>query len=400
MKIIDEKGRLFSKINIIDFLLILFLFFLAPMFYFGYQLFTRKPSFQGEVIQQEIYCKFIKLTPEQIKYIAVGDKEFDENGKIIGEIISLDKIEPYIFELTIGSAGRWFKEDPILKQAEAKLRLNVNNRSGSLYYKNSLLSDNADFEFKTDKYRVFAVHRYNELEKRMLDVDVVIKDLDDNTAKLISAGDKEEDDNGNIFAEILRISELEQSSIKFDLGDGNFSQGEDAKKKQLSAKMRLKCSIRGNQIYYKERQLRHDLPFEFVTDKYRAVAVLGKTFKEPTRIVQKWLKLNVKFMGIIPEVAKTIQEGDAEKTMLNEVVARINSIISNKPSEVLGLRESNFILLQHPFNRDLIISLDVLCVEKDGLLHFKNYPVKIGNNITFNSDLYSITGTIINLEIS
>ena len=42
MKIIDEKGRLFGKVNIIDFLVLLFIFFLVPMFYFGYKLFSKK----------------------------------------------------------------------------------------------------------------------------------------------------------------------------------------------------------------------------------------------------------------------------------------------------------------------------------------------------------------------
>lgn len=32
MKIIDEKGRLFGKINVIDFLVILFVVSLLPMF--------------------------------------------------------------------------------------------------------------------------------------------------------------------------------------------------------------------------------------------------------------------------------------------------------------------------------------------------------------------------------
>lgn len=43
MKIIDEKGRLFGKINLIDFLAVLFLLSLTPMFYFGYKIYSKKP---------------------------------------------------------------------------------------------------------------------------------------------------------------------------------------------------------------------------------------------------------------------------------------------------------------------------------------------------------------------
>ena len=37
MRIIDEKGRIFGKINIIDFLAVVFLLCLIPMFYFGFR---------------------------------------------------------------------------------------------------------------------------------------------------------------------------------------------------------------------------------------------------------------------------------------------------------------------------------------------------------------------------
>jgi len=42
MKIIDEKGRLFSKINIIDLLAIIFLLNLAPIFYFSFRIITQE----------------------------------------------------------------------------------------------------------------------------------------------------------------------------------------------------------------------------------------------------------------------------------------------------------------------------------------------------------------------
>lgn len=44
MKIIDEKGRLFKKINIIDFFVLLFIVgFILPSGYFGWKIYTRKP---------------------------------------------------------------------------------------------------------------------------------------------------------------------------------------------------------------------------------------------------------------------------------------------------------------------------------------------------------------------
>ncbi len=39
--LIDDKGRLFGKWNIIDVLVIMFLLCTMPMFYYGYKIFTR-----------------------------------------------------------------------------------------------------------------------------------------------------------------------------------------------------------------------------------------------------------------------------------------------------------------------------------------------------------------------
>ena len=44
MKIIDQKGRLLGKINVIDFLAIIFFLSFVPMFYFGYKNLHKKPS--------------------------------------------------------------------------------------------------------------------------------------------------------------------------------------------------------------------------------------------------------------------------------------------------------------------------------------------------------------------
>ena len=48
MKVINEKGKLFGKINVIDFLVILFFTFMLPAGYFGFKILTTKPPFVEE----------------------------------------------------------------------------------------------------------------------------------------------------------------------------------------------------------------------------------------------------------------------------------------------------------------------------------------------------------------
>ncbi|GAG14296.1 unnamed protein product, partial [marine sediment metagenome] len=156
MRVIDERGRLFSKINVIDFLVILFLLCLVPAFYFGYKILTKKP----EVIEEEkefievaeIDYKFIKVSPELAKIISIGDKERDEDGQVIGEIVSLGQNMPYKYEFDIGEEQKIIKEDPALKQIEAKLKLKAEVKGGKPYYKDREIKIDSPLEFKTEKY--------------------------------------------------------------------------------------------------------------------------------------------------------------------------------------------------------------------------------------------------------
>ena len=285
MKLIDEKGRLFGKINVIDFLVVLFLLCLMPMFYFGYKIMTKKPMVEApqkrEFVEIIIDCRFIKLKPEVLDAILVGDKELDENGQVIGQIVSLGESKPYMLEFSIGKGQKMVIEDVILKQIEAKVKLKV--------------------EVKKDK------------------------------------------------------------------------------------------------LYYKDKVIKIASPLDFKTNKY-SLSVVVALHKEVEEVEEKWLSLQLKFSEVRPEVAAAIQEGDIEKDFSDKTLAGIQSIRSNIPSQVLSLRENEIITLGHPFNRDILVSLNVLCMKKEGVYYFKNYPVKLGNNIVFCTDSYSILGVIVGME--
>ena len=42
--LMDDKGRLFGKINILDFLVIIFLLSLTPCLYFGWKIYTKQSA--------------------------------------------------------------------------------------------------------------------------------------------------------------------------------------------------------------------------------------------------------------------------------------------------------------------------------------------------------------------
>ncbi len=162
MKIIDEKGRLFAKINIIDFLAVVFLLSLTPMFYFGYKLCNNKaPEVKVQEQQQKpkkefikimINCKFIRLKPEASKMISVGDKEWDSDGNLMGEIVSLGEFLPYIYKFDVGPNQELIRKDPELRQIAVTLKINAAVRGKNIYYKDKQISEGGPLEFSAGRY--------------------------------------------------------------------------------------------------------------------------------------------------------------------------------------------------------------------------------------------------------
>lgn len=163
MKIIDEQGRLFGKINLIDFLVMLFLFSLIPIFYLGYTILTKKPlelNERKEYVFIEIPCNLIKISPETLKLIKVGDKAIDKEHIPAGEITWIGGSRPYIHKFYIDNADKdhpLLVENKALRDLSVRLTLRAEIKADSLYYNNKQILVGSSLDFKTDKYKVEAI---------------------------------------------------------------------------------------------------------------------------------------------------------------------------------------------------------------------------------------------------
>jgi hypothetical protein len=282
MRLIDDNGMIFGKINIIDFLVVIFLLAFVPVIFLwnniiSNRLKSRAPS---ELIETELNCKFIKVTPDILKQIAIGDRELNSKGETIGEIVWLGEIKPNQYAFNLGSGQTAFKEDSVLKEVYVKLKL------------------------------------------------------------------------------------------KAEVGDNNV-------------------------LYYKKEQMVINFPFWFTAKNYY-LQVVPYLIKSPQ---ERWVKLKIKFSGIIIEVANIMKEGDNLKNIDERIFGKLEKIYSNKASEVLMSKDTQWVTISHPYLKDLITSWDILCTDRNGVLYFQDYPIKIGNTVNFMTDLYSVYGTVIGLEI-
>ena len=125
-----------------------------------------------------------------------------------------------------------------------------------------------------------------------------------------------------------------------------------------------------------------------------------KTNEINSQLKGKWVEIKLKISGIIPEETKVLQEGDVEKNSAGKIIAKLKKIISDKPSELLtlALKEERLIPVAHPFLNDVVVLLDLFCTNDNSVLYLNQAPIKIGNQFTFSTNLYNITGTIIGIN--
>jgi len=225
MRIIDEKGKLFGKINVIDFLVVLFLFCLIPVFYFGYKILNRPVVVEKEetvFASIETFVTFKNLNPEVAKLIAIGDREIDDSGNVIGEILEVEEVESNFIKIDLGGGRIVTKEDYQRKQVSIKIRLVGELDSNDILYKENKVKIGSMIKFKTDRYEIkgnVIPEPYGEIEVSkagfsLIKVDILFKNLSPEIAKLISVGDFEADKSGDTIAKALSKGNPEPYSYK------------------------------------------------------------------------------------------------------------------------------------------------------------------------------------------
>ena len=195
----------------------------------------------------------------------------------------------------------------------------------------------------------------------------------------------------------MDIGKIENNRFNIDLGNNNFVNAEDKEKRQVSVKMVLKADmVEERNLYFNNEYVKYNVPIQFKTNKYVIEGIVAQVLAK-----ERWVRVQVRFSGILPEIAKLIKEGDREKDPRGSISAILKNVVTNEATKIqtLIVQDRKFITVSSPFQRDVIANLDLLCEEKDIGLFFKDYAIKVGNIIAFTTDLYSLSGTITSLEI-
>lgn len=165
-KIIDEKGKLFGIINIIDLFIILAIigaFAVLTIKLSG----GMKPGDTTSIIknEKEVYVTLYgnSIVPEALDILKPGDKLVANNVFTSGEIVSVD-VEPSAYITTNADGEPLLKEHPMWKDITVVIKDKVNVNSPILKAGEQEVRVNYGFILKTQKFEANCKVRNIELK--------------------------------------------------------------------------------------------------------------------------------------------------------------------------------------------------------------------------------------------
>jgi len=156
-KIIDEKGRVFGKINIIDLAIVCVVLIVCPVFFYGYSTLKEKPLvgdfkwIAGEAVTFTI--------PEIARLFKPGDLSYDRYGKPDAELLEvLEKDEGYgerIKQIIRGQSAENKYRIPVFLRFRLACTKNPVDNFWYYHGKSVFVGLEDNFLFDTEKYRIW-----------------------------------------------------------------------------------------------------------------------------------------------------------------------------------------------------------------------------------------------------
>jgi len=275
MKIIDKEGRVFSKINILDLMVLLFICAFIPLAFFGYRIFSKYPTNTEEIYLREfeVPCFVEKEHPKIIEMIEIGDKAIDDNKNVIGEIVWKGKAEPSEYIVNMGNNVKQRTEDPFKQTLSLAIKARFEIKNGYAYFNNQLIGFGKNFNFKTNKYVIKLIPV--DQRKKWVSVKVRFSGLSQETSKVINQGYLEKDLNGRIIGELTEILLSENTKVPvLDTQGNSFIVVNDPGRYDIVATLTLLCSQEEETLYFKGFPVKIGSQINLSTNRYNAFATV------------------------------------------------------------------------------------------------------------------------------
>ncbi|PIN86214.1 hypothetical protein COV19_05390 [Candidatus Woesearchaeota archaeon CG10_big_fil_rev_8_21_14_0_10_44_13] len=136
--------------------------------------------------------------------------------------------------------------------------------------------------------------------------------------------------------------------------------------------------------------------------KTRKVSLKGTitdiNYNETTKeeYVQKTIKM--KITEVEPWASEVIQKGVKELNDKNKVIAEIVDKKESPQYFMFWTEDGEFVKKEHPYYKELILTVDILADKSEDGLFFHDERLKIGEGIKIKTDRMDISGRIISLD--
>ncbi|MDD5072410.1 MAG: DUF4330 domain-containing protein [Candidatus Omnitrophica bacterium] len=155
MKFIDEKGKIFGRINLIDFLVILFLLGLTPVFYLGNKALTHKWAVK-DYKKISIKIKCASVMPELAGFFREGDIVKDNEGNTIGVLKKIISNVPSeiitINQFNLRNNDYFLVPNPSGRDVVCLFDVNCTEERGVLFFNNYAVKIGNSVVLSTDSY--------------------------------------------------------------------------------------------------------------------------------------------------------------------------------------------------------------------------------------------------------
>lgn len=408
MKIIDNEGMIFKKINIIDLLIIFFLLSFLPVFFYGYKLSVKAAERKMEAtkiaenhITTELYFKFYRVNPKELAMVSANDKELNSDGEQVAEIVSIIEIVPSEMEISVGSSEFKKIKETGLKDIIAKVKIYAELRPPYLFYKGKRIEIGSVVDFTTTKYILQAIVVDNLfLRKEWVSVKMDLPLLVDIIADNIKSGYLERGIKGEIIGKLIKIISDEPVRLgAVDIEADDSSELCAADLDVFTLRRTLKDGRLANKIVLE------NLGMTSAALKTAPEEAIVAAFVKILKMRDFYNKINVdlynaRLPGKIKELLSKARFSNS--TLTDKDFMRLNRALLEAiyPVEVRNsqLKKNRHFILTTPNQRHLTILVSLFCSEKDGQFYFGDKLIKIGNQLCLTSDAYTVTGSIVEVE--
>lgn len=152
-KIIDQRGRVFGLINVIDLSVILLVLSIIPISLFGYLVLTKKVVTR-DYVWADIMIKLKETEPEFRDIISKGDVEKEPSGKVIGKLTDISNMTPSKVWVVVDNKMLTTIDHPVRKDILVNAEILCIRRGGVLYHNSDQVKIGKIFVFETDMYNI------------------------------------------------------------------------------------------------------------------------------------------------------------------------------------------------------------------------------------------------------